>query len=193
MRTDRVLVVDIEATCWKNNRTPTGMQPEIVEIGICALDLKAGQTLDPRGLIVKPTRSTMSDFCTRLTGLTPAMLSEGTPFSTACSVVETTYAAKDHLWVSWGGYDLRKFKSQCPDFGVPYPFSEAHVDLKGVFREAYTLRKRIGMARAMEHAGIDLIGRHHRGVDDAVNIARLLWHLINVRGVAIFEPHWRSS
>lgn len=43
-----------------------------------------------------------------------------------------------------------------------------------MFTEAHGLRKRPGMARALEIAGLPLEGRHHRGEDDAWNIAALV-------------------
>ena len=35
---DRILVVDIEATCWEGN-PPPGQTSEIIEIGLCVLDV----------------------------------------------------------------------------------------------------------------------------------------------------------
>ena len=35
---DKLLIVDLEATCWRG-RPPKGMRQEIIEIGIVALDL----------------------------------------------------------------------------------------------------------------------------------------------------------
>ncbi|GCB43383.1 exonuclease [Streptomyces sp. NL15-2K] len=43
--------------------------------------------------------------------------------------------------------------------------------------EAHGLRKRPGMAQALRIAGLPLEGRHHRGEDDAWNIAALVLHL----------------
>jgi inhibitor of KinA sporulation pathway (predicted exonuclease) len=45
------------------------------------------------------------------------------------------------------------------------------------FTEAHGLRKRPGMAQALEIAGLKLDGRHHRGDDDSWNIAALVLHL----------------
>ena len=35
---DRILVVDVEATCWEGN-PPPGQTSEIIEIGLCVLDV----------------------------------------------------------------------------------------------------------------------------------------------------------
>jgi inhibitor of KinA sporulation pathway (predicted exonuclease) len=40
------------------------------------------------------------------------------------------------------------------------------------------LRKKLGMAKALRHVGLELQGTHHRGIDDARNIARLLPHCL---------------
>ncbi|MGL5075983.1 MAG: 3'-5' exonuclease, partial [Waterburya sp.] len=40
------------------------------------------------------------------------------------------------------------------------------------------LSKKYGMAGALKLAGIELIGTHHRGIDDARNIAQLLPYML---------------
>ena len=49
-----------------------------------------------------------------------------------------------------------------------------HLNLKNVFSAAQGRRKRYGMAKALHLCGLDLVGAHHRALDDAKNIARLL-------------------
>ncbi len=66
---DKIIVVDIEATCWEN-KVPEGMESDIIEIGICLLDIHTGEISDNRGIIVRPERSTISPFCTELTTIT---------------------------------------------------------------------------------------------------------------------------
>lgn len=47
-----------------------------------------------------------------------------------------------------------------------------HVNLKNEFA-AWKGVRRCGMAKALEHLGLPLVGTHHRGIDDARNIARI--------------------
>ncbi len=49
--------------------------------------------------------------------------------------------------------------------------------MKAAFTASYGLRKRPGMAQALTVAGLPLEGRHHRGDDDAWNIAALVLEL----------------
>lgn len=62
-----------------------------------------------------------------------------------------------------------------------------HQSAKRLFAKAQRIGKEVGMVRACALAGIALEGQHHRGLDDAVNIARLMpWILgdLTLRGPA---------
>jgi len=39
---DKLIVIDIEATCWEGD-PPEGQAAEIIEIGVCVLDVTTGQ------------------------------------------------------------------------------------------------------------------------------------------------------
>lgn len=182
IRVDKLVVVDLEATCWKKE-PPPGQQHEIIEVGVCLLPVDTLEIQDNRGILVRPTRSTVSEFCTKLTSLTQDMVDGGVSFAEACATLEADYDSKHRIWLSWGGYDLRMFKAQCASFEVPYPFSDHHVDLKGVFAALRNKGKRVGMARALKMLEINLEGRHHRGGDDAYNTAKILEFLYRNEGI----------
>jgi inhibitor of KinA sporulation pathway (predicted exonuclease) len=178
---DLVNVVDVEATCWAGSQPP-GEVSEIIEIGLTVIDLDAGERLARHRILVRPARSTVSEFCTELTGLTQHEVDQGVTFAEACRLLAAEHRAGARPWVSWGDYDRHQFTRQCQATRTPYPFGRHHTNAKAVFAEAYGLRKRPGMAKALEIAGRRLEGRHHRGVDDAWNIAALVLHL-SERGV----------
>ena len=77
--------------------------------------------------------------------------------------------------------DRKQFEAQCQATKMEYPFGRRHVNAKVVFTSARGLRKRPGMARALDIAGLPLEGRHHRGEDDAWNIAALILGLHSCR------------
>ncbi|SFG80916.1 Inhibitor of the KinA pathway to sporulation, predicted exonuclease [Streptomyces mirabilis] len=176
-----VNVVDVEATCWAGSQPP-GAVSEIIEIGLTVIDLDAGERLARHRILVRPVRSTVSEFCTELTGLTQHEVDQGVSFAEACQLLAAEHRAGTRPWVSWGDYDQHQFTRQCQATRTPYPFGRHHTNAKAVFTEAYGLRKRPGMAQALEIAGRRLEGRHHRGEDDAWNIAALVLHL-SERGV----------
>ncbi|SFE19529.1 Inhibitor of the KinA pathway to sporulation, predicted exonuclease [Actinacidiphila alni] len=166
-------VVDVEATCWEG-QAPAGEVSEIVEIGLTVVDLGARERVGRHRVVVRPARSRVGGFCTELTGLTQAEVDGGVPFAEACRMLARDHAAGARAWASWGDYDRHQFTRQCRAAAVPYPFGAVHTNAKAVFTEAYGLRKRPGMAEALRVAGLPLEGRHHRGEDDAWNIAALV-------------------
>jgi inhibitor of KinA sporulation pathway (predicted exonuclease) len=189
LRRDKVIIVDVESTCWENQRVPEGQRSEIIEIGICTLDLKSREIKDKRGIFAKPIASKVSDFCTQLTSITQAMIDEqAIPFDDACAILQSDYNSKNRLWMSWGNYDRRMFIEQCQWRGVEYPFPETHCNLKTLFANLYG--NRLGMAAALAKVNLELEGTHHRGDDDAHNIARILRFLLETHGDDLLESFW---
>jgi inhibitor of KinA sporulation pathway (predicted exonuclease) len=170
-------VVDVEATCWVDT-PPDGQVSEIVEIGLTVVDVVAGERVGGRRVLVRPARSTVSEFCTELTGLTQSEVDGGVEFGEACRLLRDEHSAGERGWASWGDYDRKQFQRQCDASGVDYPFADRHTNAKAVFTTAFGLRRRPGMAQALDIAGLPLEGRHHSGVDDAWNIAALVLLLV---------------
>ncbi|WP_328723050.1 exonuclease domain-containing protein [Streptomyces sp. NBC_00247] len=166
-------VVDVESTCWEGE-APAGQVSEIVEIGLTVVDLRAGERLAKHRVLVRPRRSVLSAFCTELTGLTRAEVDAGVSFAEACRLLTADHRSGTRPWASWGDYDRKMFLGQSRASGVPYPFGHRHTNAKTAFTEDRGLRRRPGMAQALEIAGLPLEGRHHRGDDDAWNIAALV-------------------
>ena len=175
-------VMDVEATCW-DGQPPPGSVNEIIEIGLTVVDLSAGRRSSRHRVLVRPARSAVSGFCTELTGLTQAEVDRGVTFAEACRILVEEYGAGERPWASWGDYDRRQFARQSRADGVAYPFGfpteRTHTNAKAVFAESYGLRRKPGMDQALRIAGLPLEGRHHRGEDDAWNIAALVLDLLD--------------
>lgn len=186
---DYVVVVDVEATCWKTE-PPPGQMNEIIEIGVCPLNLETLIPADKQSVLVKPERSKVSAFCTRLTSLTQEQVDDGVSFDEACRQVQRTFGTTNRLWASWGNYDQRIFSSQCELTGLPYPFSGNHLNIKALFAEAKGLTRTVGLQRAIKNIGLVAEGRPHRGDDDAWNTARVLAHLLQIYGHDLLQPYW---
>ncbi|THV25946.1 3'-5' exonuclease [Glycomyces paridis] len=166
-------VVDVEATCW-TGQPPPGAVSEIIEIGLTVVDLATRERLDKHRILVRPARSTVSAFCTELTGLTQAEVDTGVDFADACRLLAAEHRADSRPWASWGDYDRKQFERQCRATGTRYPFSGNHTNAKLAFTDSHGLRRRPGMAGALAVAGLPREGRHHSGADDAWNIAALV-------------------
>lgn len=171
---NEVLVVDLEATCWDDPRERGDQPSDIIEIGVCTVNLQTGKIDKPRGILVQPARSTISKFCTQLTSLTPEQIAhEGVSYKEACDLLATEYQAGRKVWLSYGDYDRKMVEAQCHDLGVPYPFGPRHGNVKLDFALRAGLTREVGMAQALKICHLKLDGHHHRGVDDALNIAKL--------------------
>ncbi|MBL1076576.1 exonuclease domain-containing protein [Nocardia sp. 2] len=166
-------VVDVEATCWEK-AAPPGMPSEIIEIGLCVLNTRTLERVEKHSILVRPDRSTVSEFCTRLTTLTAGQVATGISFAEACALLRTEFHADSRPWASWGDYDRKQFERQCAATGVRYPFGSRHTNAKVAFSNARGTHRRFGMAGALAMTGLPLEGTHHRGGDDAWNIAALV-------------------
>lgn len=176
-QTDQVLVVDIECTCWEN-LPPKGQISEIIEIGLCMVDVASLERVDKRCLMVKPQRSEISNFCTELTGITDEMVKDGMLLDEAVQILEREYQSRYRLFASWGDYDRNQFQHNCRQYELNYPFGPTHLNIKNLMSVAYGLPRELGIDEALNQLGMPLEGRHHRGVDDAWNIAAIFCMLL---------------
>lgn len=170
---DKIVIIDVESTCWEGTQ-PADQQSDIIEIGICLLDVQTGDITDSRGIMVKPERSTVSPFCTQLTTITQDMVDEGITFREACEILRSDYLTHQRTWMSYGQYDHTMFTNMCRDLKVPFPFGMSYINVKNLFGLKMKLKREVGMAGALALLNIPLEGTHHRGVDDARNIAKVV-------------------
>lgn len=172
-------VIDLESTTWRSNgERPPNEYSDIIEIGIATLDISHETPVvgEKRSILVQPARSKVSEFCTELTTITQAMLDDnGIPLVDALKIIKSEYKGTDRVWCSWGDYDRKMFISQCEDYGITYKthFGPRHINLKCLYSVMNHLSYELGMASALEREGIPLEGTHHRGHDDAFNIAKI--------------------
>lgn len=177
---DRVIVIDIEATCWENNIPPKGQQMDIIEIGICNLIIESGEIIDKQSIYILPERSEISSFCTNLTGITTNLVNEkGISFSLACKKIIDEYEPFGRVWGSYGEFDRSQLIKQCKDFDINYPLGLTHINIKSLLALKRKFRKGRGMKSALISIGETLEGKHHNGADDAYNTAKILRWILN--------------
>jgi inhibitor of KinA sporulation pathway (predicted exonuclease) len=186
----RVLVIDVESTCWeepeKTAASEAGEISEIIEIGITVVDTRKLAMVENASILIKPQTSKVSNFCTRLTTLTQEQVDGGIAYQQATNQLVKQYQSNNRLFVSWGDYDRKMFERNCRDFDVKYPFGPRHLNLKSLFTVLHGLDNELGMDSALQHLGLKLEGTHHRGNDDARNIARIFLHTIGkFRGIEL--------
>jgi len=182
MRDETILVVDLEATCWGSQTTPDGdgqgiHNMEIIELG-CALATRQGELLDTQSFLVRPIRnSALSRFCTELTGITQSMADASPTLPEAVKAMNSWLGdlSDDFIWCSWGNYDRLHLEAQSLlDGAPPAILARPHLNLKRIWRRTTGQKKKNGLASALAFHDLAFEGSHHRGVDDARNIVRLL-------------------
>ena len=138
---DQIIVIDLEATCWEGD-PPPDQEREIIEIGLCLLDVRTGRRGEHTSIVVRPERSTVSAYCTELTTLTQEEVEGGISFAEACRLLRDTYRSRQGVWASFGDYDRQQFERQCRSQQVVYPFGPRHINVKTLA----SLIHRIGLA-----------------------------------------------
>jgi inhibitor of KinA sporulation pathway (predicted exonuclease) len=170
----QILIVDLEATCW-DDRPQTVEMMEVIEFGLAVASVY-GALVDSASVLVRPQLSPrLSPFCEGLTGITQAMVESAPEYAQALTLVDRWCGQYScDAWGSWGEYDRRQLEAEAARHRhQPQFMSTPHVNLKKLWRKAARC-KRQALRAALEHHGLSFEGRHHRGVDDARNIARLV-------------------
>ncbi|WP_187630987.1 3'-5' exonuclease [Paraburkholderia sp. UCT31] len=176
-----VAVVDLEATCYGSPEESANHAKEVIEVGWALMEPATGRVLESEQFYVRPTTSFVSSFCTELTGIRPEQVEHAESFA---QVMERVRALHERhgvkLWGSYGDYDRKQLETQCANEGVAYPWEgQKHFNIKEFAGAFFGFGKKSpGLARALERAGLAFEGRHHSGVDDARNTARLLAHML---------------
>lgn len=182
------LVIDLEATCDNAGLVPK-REMEIIEIGAVLVDAITFEPISEFQSFVRPVRHpTLTPFCRQLTSITQAEVDAAPGFPEVIrSLREFIFtpgrraegnANERPLFCSWGNYDRGQFGLDAGYHRVELPFGSDHLNLKQAFSDALGTRKRFGMAGALHKLGLPLAGTHHRGIDDARNIARILPYAI---------------
>ena len=168
-----LLVIDLEATCDRSGFPRD--DSEIIEIGAVLVEPTNLKAIDEFQTFVRPfVRPQLTAFCTELTSITQDQV-EGAPgFGEAVDAL-SAWLRVPVIFCSWGAYDRNQFSRDRRRHGLArdrLAWAREHVNLKAAFAER--AGKTFGMAGALRRVGLPLVGTHHRGIDDARNIALLL-------------------
>ena len=172
---DKIVCIDLEATCWEPREEQGNQRNDIIEIGACFLDAQTGKLSQKTSYIIKPKNSTISKFCTELTTITQELVDKGIPFVDACNKLTKEFGTQNRVWASWGDYDRKHFIRDCDFYGARYPFGPRHINAKTLFSLINGLKKELGLGKALKYYNFEFKGTPHRGHDDAFNTGKVLW------------------
>ncbi len=173
------LVIDLEATC-SSKKEIAPQEMEIIEIGAVMVEAKNLNILSEFQTFIKPVRHPiLTEFCTELTSITQEQIDKAPDYQEAIAIFKQwLYQYSNFIFGSWGDYDRKQFQQDSDFHQLPYPISSGHINLKKLFSTNQGFKNRYGMAQALKLAGIKLEGTHHRGIDDAKNIAQLMPYIL---------------
>ncbi len=167
------IIYDLEATCWQHKQPH--LISEIIEIGAVKINSN-GQILSEFEKFIRPVEQpTLSAFCTELTSITQSQVNGADEYDIVCEDFMDWCGVDydDYLLCSWGAYDKKMLVQDCKRFDMEYRWAEQHINVKSQYKRIQGLRKPIGLKRAVDHENFEWIGTHHRGIDDARNLAQI--------------------
>lgn len=181
--TKRLLVVDFEMTCGPG---VTADLQDIIEIGTCVVEpATRGHAGAPEELLVKPHRSPITSFCTKLTGLTPERVAQAPGFERqATRLRELAEREGVDAWAGWGP-DHNILHRQCAALRMPNPLEWLpYFDIRRLLTPVLFLaagrdRPRsaangVALKTGLELIGLAFAGRLHSAGADAHNAARVV-------------------
>jgi inhibitor of KinA sporulation pathway (predicted exonuclease) len=185
-----VNVLDKELTCFADGIVPPGQQRDIIEFGVTSVDLHTLTIRASISLPVWPERSTVSAYCTELTGWTlPLLKKHGMPFGEACRRLRVKHGSGSRLVITDASEELDEVKQQCMDLGVEYPFGSDTLNVSALFIMLVQPQRQLSLKEMLEYFGMEFEGTEHRAVDDSYNLARLYVRLMELcRGALPAQP-----
>lgn len=188
------VVLDFEATC-DNKNAPKPQ--EVIEFPSVLVDANSLTVIDSWREYVKPHyHPTLTDFCTELTGIEQSSIDPAKEFPQVLlnhqnwltsHNLDLNENTKDKTWifVSCGDWDLgTMFPTQLDACNPPIKHvPECYrrwINIKKPFSQRLN-RPAAGMAGMLNSLGLVLEGRHHSGIDDCKNIAKIVIELANIK------------
>ncbi len=167
----KYIIVDLEATCWEQKGL--NKKSEIIEIG--ALRINENKEIESEFCaFVKPVLNPgLSGFCMKLTTIRQEDVDAAETFEKVTSRFKDWIGKEDYVLCSWGFYDKKQFMQDCELHNLETGWLNKHISLKHQHALVKKLVKPMGMAGALYLEGLKLNGTHHRGIDDARNIAAI--------------------
>jgi len=164
------IVFDLEATCWEGWDKS---QNETIEIGAVKINEQL-ETVSEYEQFVKPLKHPkLSEFCKELTSIRQEDVQSAPYFQEAIRLFREWIGKESFVLCSWGFYDRIQLESDCEIHGIEESWISQHISLKHQHGKIRKLKRAVGMKAALNIEKLALDGTHHRGIDDARNIAKI--------------------
>ncbi|KZV99066.1 hypothetical protein EXIGLDRAFT_726539 [Exidia glandulosa HHB12029] len=210
-------ILDFESTCGaKSTSGWDRRKQEIIEFPVLVYNLQTREVDHVFHEYVRPTlQPKLTEFCTDLTGIEQGTVDGADPFIPVWKRF-TSFVA-EHLpedpaafaFLTCGGWDLKTMlpmqlahaealtKGKPPthsDYGsytVPI-YMQRWINIKTRFSSVYGAGAG-GMAGMLQYLHLSLEGRHHSGIDDCKNIARIVSRMLDDGWVPTQPSHGHET
>lgn len=186
MNPEYVCVLDFEATC---EDAVIYFDNEVIEFPSVLLklsdDKQSYNIISEFQHFCKPLiNSKLTKFCTNLTGITQEQINNGSCFPIVLKEhhkwLVDNIGLEQVTFITVGSWDLKTMMvNECKKWGlVPPTMYMSYVNLTVPFRDFYKCSAR-GMKGMLEFLKIELEGKHHSGIDDCRNTAKIWMKLVS--------------
>lgn len=176
------LVADFEFTVYtKPTGKPRGFFSEILEYGWVLLNAESKELSAQGQSFVKPKFfPKQAKEGQQFSMITEADLASGIEYPEMVAALNKVYDAANTYFVAWGDADWHVIKEACVRHHVDNPLViDSYVDLSREYQTFYNLNYRPSLKNALEEQQIKLDGLWHTALDDALNTAKLVAHMLD--------------
>jgi inhibitor of KinA sporulation pathway (predicted exonuclease) len=191
-----ICVLDFEATCDEDMKA-SNMDHEIIEFPSVLLKYEDGcvQRISEIQMFCKPKNNpVLTKFCKDLTGITQEQVDQGISFPEAfhnhLSWLKANIPNFEKTWLdqrvcilTCGRWDLetmlpKEYKNWNLSKNDIHDVYRSFVNCKEEFKFFYKCENVYGMTFMLDYLKLNLEGKHHSGIADCRNIARVVEHMI---------------
>ncbi len=191
-----LLIIDLEATCEDRRVARSSNHPqEVIEFPVLLYDTHARKCIGVFHSFCKPVRCPiLTQFCTSLTGITQAQVDSAPDFGQLFYQLEHWLFVQNRLVgrrfavVCDNWTDMARFLHlQCEISSIRMPpWATQWLNLSRSFHSFYGLPqgRKSFLKTMLEDLRLPFVGHHHSGIDDALNILRIVqvmladgWHI----------------
>lgn len=179
------LLFDLEANFIpEEERNGTEVLPEYgfetIQIGYVKFDASFS-VITKGSIFVQPKiLPILSAYIKNLTGIRQSEVNDWLLFPVALKKFLALFEPKKDILLSYGNYDMKQLFADCILNRISFPFDEGydwkysrHCNIKNALA-AKLNTKEMGMDSLMKYLKIPLVGKHHNGEDDCMNILSIV-------------------
>lgn len=178
-----LLVADFEFTVHDMGPgRPRAFFPEVIEAGAVKLLPPAYTEIPVIQTFVRPQYfPKIKQECTNITMILQKDVDGGIGFAELLARMEEAYVP-GHTWLAcWGDSDQKVLTQACQRYKIQCPFDWSdYLDLALEYKKFHGRERSIGLQQAVEETGVQRYGMSHLAMDDAVNAARVMVHMIGL-------------